>query len=112
MIFGSAAKLHRAAQTPITFAGRCEFDAFRDPAYEKLFMSLRVEAADTADAQWLILEHATKALSKEAERKFRRYWSVIKPAGAFVSRQLLKAIRRRADVRDHHQPALPEFRRG
>jgi len=84
IIFGSAGRLHQiAGQTPITFANREEFDAFDDGEYEKLFMSLRVEPADASDDRWLVLEHATKALSPGAGRKFSWY----------------------------HHPALPEFRR-
>jgi hypothetical protein len=59
-------------------------------------MSVRVAPTGRPGEEWLILEHATRALSPATERKFRRYWRVIKPTGAFVSRQLLKAIRSRA----------------
>jgi len=31
-----------------------------------------------------------------AERKFKRYWRIIKPMGAFVSRELLQAVRTKA----------------
>jgi hypothetical protein len=41
-----------------------------------------------------------RALSPAAARKFRRYWVVIRPMGAFVTRQLLKAVSRLAE-RDH-----------
>jgi hypothetical protein len=57
---------------------------------------LRVEPTEVAGEYWLVLEHATRALSADAGRKFHRYWLFIKPGGAFVSRQLLKAIRNRA----------------
>jgi hypothetical protein len=97
LMTGSAGQLHRIVdQAPVRFDGRQAFDAFNAPGFEKLFMSLRVAPTDVAGEYWLVLEHATKALSAEAERKFRRYWLFIKPGGAFVSRQLLKAIRGRA----------------
>ena len=35
---------------------------------------------------------------QRASRTMPRYWMVIKPAGNFVSRQLLLAIKRRAEV--------------
>ena len=34
----------------------------------------------------------------ESRRRFARYWMVIKPTGNFVSRQLLLAIKRRAEA--------------
>lgn len=78
---------------PRRFATREAFDSFEDPAHEKLFMSVRIAPTGRPGEHWLVLEHATRALSPAAERKFRRYWRVIRPTGAFVSRQLLKAIR-------------------
>jgi hypothetical protein len=97
VITGSAAQLHRVNQEPRRFATREAFNAFTDAEHEKLFMSIRVTSAGEPGASWLVLEHATRALSPSAERKFARYWRLIKPLGAFVSWQLLRAVRRIAE---------------
>jgi hypothetical protein len=97
MITGSAAQLHRVHQAPQRFSTREAFEGFDDPRHEKLFMSLRVAPTGCPGEHWLVLEHATRALSPLTERKFARYWRVIKPMGAFVTWQLLRTIRRRAE---------------
>jgi hypothetical protein len=96
LITGSAAQLHRVNQAPRLFPTREAFDNFTDPNNEKLFMSVRVAPTGRPHEQWLVLEHATRALSPAAERSFSRYWRVIKPLGGFVSWLLLCAIRRKA----------------
>jgi hypothetical protein len=97
VIIGSAARLHRVHQAPQRFASRAAFEVFDDPDHEKLFMSVRLAPTGREGEHWLVLEHATRALSPLAERKFARYWRVIKPFGAFVTWQLLRAVRRRAE---------------
>jgi hypothetical protein len=97
IITGSAGQLHRVIdQAPVLFKNREAFDAFADANHEKLFMSLRVAPTGFPGESWLVLEHATRALSTDAERRFRRYWRIIKPMGAFVSRELLRAVRTKA----------------
>lgn len=97
VITGSAAQLHRVNQAPRRFASLEAFHAFTDPEHEKLFMSIRVAPTGQPGEFWLLLEHATQALSSISERKFSRYWLIIKPLGAFASQQLLRAVRRRAE---------------
>jgi hypothetical protein len=96
VITGSAGKLHQVHQEPVRFESREAFDAFDAPDYEKLYISIRVAPTGRPGEYWLVLEHATRALSPDAEQKFRRYWRVIQPAGAFVARELLLAIGQRA----------------
>jgi len=98
VITGSAAQLHRLNQAPRRFATRDAFDAFSDPAHEKLFISIRVAPTGGTGESWLVLEHATLALSPNTERKFSRYWRLIRPLGAFVTWLLLRAVRRRAET--------------
>jgi hypothetical protein len=98
IITGSAGMLHRVVdQALVHFSNDQAFHRFDDPEYEKLFMSIRVEPSERPGEQWLILEHATVPLSQKASLRFRPYWLVIKPTGAFVSRELLKAIGRLAE---------------
>jgi hypothetical protein len=104
VVTGSAARLHRINQAPVRFDSREAFDAFAEPDHEKLFMSVRVAPTGRPGERWLVLEHATRALSPAGERKFARYWRIIRPSGAFVSRELLKAVRRNAE---HAMPPVP-----
>lgn len=100
IVLGSAGVWHRLVdQAPVHLVDKESFHAFSDPAYEKLIMSLRVEASGRVGHRRIVLEHATVPLSPDAARRFTPYWRLIKPTGAFVSRQLLKAIGQRAEGR-------------
>lgn len=96
LVTGSVGRLHRIRdQEPVPLVSAEHFAAFRRPGYEKLAMSLRV--ARDGDRTLLSLEHRTQPTDADAHRRFARYWRVIRPGGAFVTRQLLEAIARRAE---------------
>jgi hypothetical protein len=98
LVTGSAGKYHQLLdQEPQPFTTAEEFHSFADPDCQKLVMSLRVEPTGTRGLNRLVLEHRTQALSDESRRRFRRYWRVIKPTGAFVTKQLLWAVKVRAE---------------
>jgi hypothetical protein len=103
IITGSAGMLHRVVdQAAVRFSNAEAFRRFDDPEYEKLFMSIRVEPTEARGELLLVLEHATVPLSRQAAARFKPYWFVIRPTGAFVSRELLKAIGRRAALIPAH----------
>ena len=97
LITGSAGRLHCVDQRPIRFTSREEFDRFNEPGFEKLFMSVRLQPTEQNGEWWLILEHGTCALSADAATDFMRYWRVVKPLGAFATKQLLGAVAARAE---------------
>ena len=98
LVFGSAGKYHQLLdQEPRPFKTADDYHAFHHADYQQLVMSLRVTPTSTPGLNQLVLEHRTHPLSEESRRKFRRYWRVIRPPGAFVTKQLLGAIKRRAE---------------
>jgi hypothetical protein len=106
LITGSAGRLHCIDQRPVKFESRADFDGFNEPGFEKLFMSVRLQPAETSGDWWLILEHGTCALSDDAATEFLRYWRVVKPLGAFATKQLLGAVAARAEETPaHSEPA-------
>jgi hypothetical protein len=109
IVFGSAGRLHRwLDQARMRFGSREQFEAFSDPGYEKLFISVRVEPSGRRGECWLVLEHATRALSPTAARRFRPYWWIVGPMGSFVAWRLLRAVRRLATGRRHDRARSPQ----
>jgi hypothetical protein len=96
LVVGTVAKLHQIRdQEPADVRTPAEFAAFAVPNHERLAMSLRT--LPWGDRSLLVFEHRTQATDALAHRRFARYWLVIRPGGAFVSRQLLRAVARRAE---------------
>ena len=95
LAFGMIGRLHRVTdQEPQELSGARAFRGFDRPGFEKLAMSVRVIPHD--DTNLVVLEHRTQALGASARLRFGLYWLVIKPMGAFVTYQMLQAVRRLA----------------
>ncbi len=96
IVVATVGKLHQIRnQQPADVRTPDDFTAFDAPNHEKLVMSLR--ALPGAGETLLCLEHRTRATDAKAAQRFALYWLAIRPGGAFVSRQLLRAVARRAE---------------
>lgn len=103
VILGTVGRLHQIRdQEFVTLRTPGEFAAFAAPDHERLAMSVR--AIPVEGGTVLVLEHRTQATDSAAEHRFRRYWRVIRPGGAFATRQLLQAVARRAESRAANTP--------
>jgi hypothetical protein len=96
IVFGGAGKYHQIVdQEPLPLTSAEEFHAVESPDFEKLVVA--VAAHPSGEKTMVTLEHRTTALGEESRRRFGRYWVAIRPLGNFVSRQLLLAVKRRAE---------------
>jgi hypothetical protein len=55
------------------------------------------------------LEHRTHALSEHARKLFARYWIALKPGGGLVTRQVLGAVKHRAEAIAKQAQAEPLY---
>lgn len=100
IVTGAAGKLHQISdQEFVKFSSNEELDRFRQPEYQKLYISVRAEEIELGKSE-LTLEHWTWALSENSKRKFAKYWIVIRPMGNFVSKILLNAAKRKVEEKD------------
>jgi len=96
VVLGTVGKLHQIRDQEFAeVATTADFAAFAQPNHERLAMSIRAVPGDHGTL--LALEHRTQPTDADARRRFARYWLAIRPGGALVTRQLLKAVARRAE---------------
>jgi hypothetical protein len=99
VILGGIAKFHELRDEQLVqVRDAVEFRRFLHADYQKLAISVRVLGDDPVTGCTLILEHRTHAMSEHARKQFARYWLAIKPGGGLISRQLLSAVKSRAEA--------------
>jgi hypothetical protein len=73
-----------------------QFKELKASGVAKTVMNFRIE--DAGDGAWLVsTETRVHATDAAAERRFGRYWSLIRPGSGFIRRMWLRAIKRRAE---------------
>jgi hypothetical protein len=80
----------------VRFADAEEFAAFDRPGYVRAATDLRVEPA--AGGSRVTTETRILATDPAARRQFMRYWRVVGLGSALIRRDLLRAVRRRAEA--------------
>jgi hypothetical protein len=80
-------------QQPQQLSGAHAFREFGTPGFEKLAMSVHVLELEPGRSR-VVFEHRTQCLGGASRLRFALYWLAIKPMGAFVTYQLLGAVRR------------------
>jgi hypothetical protein len=73
-----------------------EFAAFADPGYAKAGFNFRVEPGPDGGS---VLTTETRVLGTDAgaRRRFRAYWTLVRPGSGLIRRHWLRAIRNRAE---------------
>jgi hypothetical protein len=79
----------------VTPGGRADFAAFDEPGF--LLMALSLEVTPEPGGSRLRTETRVKPTDARAARSFRPYWLIVKPFSALIRRDLLRAIKRRAE---------------
>lgn len=100
IVIGSAGKFHNLLdQQFVALPDLFTFTRFNDAGYQKLAMNFDADPQVDGTRTRLTASHRTLALSRDSRRKFAVYWYLmIGWGGDFMLRQLLKAIRRRAEA--------------
>jgi len=80
-----------------------EFKRIAGPGFAKATLNFRIE--DAGDGTVVVsTETRVHATDAESRRRFRKYWTFIRPGSGFIRRMWLRAIRRRAEAPDDSQP--------
>lgn len=99
VVIGAVAKFHELGDQQFVHVQDAEeFRRFLHADYQKLAISLRIREDEQAGGCRVTLEHRTHAMSEQSRKLFALYWIAIKPGGGFVTRQLLRAVKRHAEA--------------
>jgi hypothetical protein len=80
----------------VPFQGAAQFAAFDRPGYVRAATDLRVVPA--AGGSRFTTETRVQATDAAGRRRFIRYWRVVRCGSALIRRDLLRAVRRRAEA--------------
>jgi hypothetical protein len=109
IVFGSVGRIHRLFSPELVPMRTVpEFTRFHAPGHEKVAVSMRMLGDNPRAGVALIVEYRVLALDSEALRWFSRRFHLLRPIGSFLCRQVLRAVKSRAEE-DYRRPA-PRFR--
>ncbi len=102
LVIGSVGTFHNLFdQQFVDLPDLFTFTRFNEAGYQKLAMNFRATPEPNGARTTLTSDHRTLALSPASRRKFAIYWYLMVGwGGDFMLRQLLKAVKRRAEA-DH-----------
>ena len=113
ILIGAIGKFHELADQQFVHVHDAEeFQRFLHEDYQRLAISVRISDENSGHGCKSTLEHRTHAMSEHACKQFARYWLAIKPGGGFVTRQLLDAVKRRAEKIAKPVKSVESRRRG
>ncbi|MGD9695042.1 MAG: hypothetical protein AB7V42_05215 [Thermoleophilia bacterium] len=82
-------------ESAVPFDGRDGFRAFGDPGY--VLMATSFECEPDAGGTRLCTETRVQPTDESAARSFRPYWLAIRAGSGLIRREILRAVRRRAE---------------
>ena len=74
-----------------------QFKHFDDPSYAKAVMNFLVTSLDDSTCR-LTTETRVCCPDKAAQRKFRRYWTMIRPFSGLIRKEMLKIAKQSAET--------------
>jgi hypothetical protein len=95
IVYGIADRFWRLRTDPARFEDRDAFVRFDEPGYAKAAFNFLFEP--TGDGTRVVTETRIHAVDEEARRKFGRYWLLIRAASGLTRRDILAAMKRRAE---------------
>lgn len=98
VVMGAVGRFSQPKIEFVRFPDATTFRAFDDPAYEKTVFGVRIEPLDdTGLRHALIAESRTHVPDLVRRRRFRFYWTLIKPGEKLMTLGTLHEVRRRAE---------------